>query len=205
MFLRNLFWIEWKREIRRQCQLATSPELFGRVCFIDLIRFDSWFSRDFELKERKLVVGIIFDRFREFFQTRISNPFSAYFRAWSKSLTTSRFSPRFRSISQTFVVFPASSLSLLCQHWRYFRALLTCAQYFDPRYVPLVYSASVISWRPMFEAIRPAYISSFVLTLISRYGTRFFERTGEQIWGVSRFHATPLVVPSRILQNYYRD
>lgn len=81
MFLRNLFWIEWRREIRRQCQLATSPELFGRVCFIDLIRFDSWFSRDFELKERKLVVGIIFDRFREFFQTRISNPFSAYFRA----------------------------------------------------------------------------------------------------------------------------
>lgn len=194
-----------EREIRRQCQLATSPELFGRVCFIDLIRFDSWFSRDFELKERKLVVGIIFDRFREFFQTRISNPFSAYFRAWSKSLTTSRFSPRFRSISQTFVVFPASSLSLLCQHWRYFRALLTCAQYFDPRYVPLVYSASVISWRPMFEAIRPAYISSFVLTLISRYGTRFFERTDEQIWGISRFHATPLVVPSRILQNYYRD
>lgn len=204
MFLRNLFWIEWKREIRRQCQLATSPELFGRVCFIDLIRFDSWFSRDFELKERKLVVGIIFDRFREFFQTRIRSRL-IFARAWSKSLTTSRFSPRFRSISQTFVVFPASSLSLLCQHWRYFRALLTCAQYFDPRYVPLVYSASVISWRPMFEAIRPAYISSFVLTLISRYGTRFFERTGEQIWGVSRFHATPLVVPSRILQNYYRD
>lgn len=189
---------------RRQCQLATSPELFGRVCFIDLIRFDSWFSRDFELKERKLVVGIIFDRFREFFQTRIRSRL-IFARAWSKSLTTSRFSPRFRSISQTFVVFPASSLSLLCQHWRYFRALLTCAQYFDPRYVPLVYSASVISWRPMFEAIRPAYISSFVLTLISRYGTRFFERTGEQIWGVSRFHATPLVVPSRILQNYYRD
>lgn len=204
MFLRNLFWIEWRREIRRQCQLATSPELFGRVCFIDLIRFDSWFSRDFELKERKLVVGIIFDRFREFFQTRIRSRL-IFARAWSKSLTTSRFSPRFRSISQTFVVFPASSLSLLCQHWRYFRALLTCAQYFDPRYVPLVYSASVISWRPMFEAIRPAYISSFVLTLISRYGTRFFERTGEQIWGVSRFHATPLVVPSRILQNYYRD
>lgn len=193
-----------EREIRRQCQLATSPELFGRVCFIDLIRFDSWFSRDFELKERKLVVGIIFDRFREFFQTRIRSRL-IFARAWSKSLTTSRFSPRFRSISQTFVVFPASSLSLLCQHWRYFRALLTCAQYFDPRYVPLVYSASVISWRPMFEAIRPAYISSFVLTLISRYGTRFFERTGEQIWGVSRFHATPLVVPSRILQNYYRD
>lgn len=205
MFLRNLFWIEWKREIRRQCQLATSPELFGRVCFIDLIRFDSWFSRDFELKERKLVVGIIFDRFREFFQTRISNPFSAYFRAsliqkFNDLAVFSSF-----SISQTFVVFPASSLSLLCQHWRYFRALLTCAQYFDPRYVPLVYSASVISWRSMFEAIRPAYISSFVLTLISRYGTRFFERTGEQIWGVSRFHATPLVVPSRILQNYYRD
>lgn len=193
-----------EREIRRQCQLATSPELFRRVCFIDLIRFDSWFSRDFELKERKLVVGIIFDRFREFFQTRIRSRL-IFARAWSKSLTTSRFSPRFRSISQTFVVFPASSLSLLCQHWRYFRALLTCAQYFDPRYVPLVYSASVISWRPMFEAIRPAYISSFVLTLISRYGTRFFERTGEQIWGVSRFHATPLVVPSRILQNYYRD
>lgn len=189
-----------ERKIRRQCQLATSPELFGRVCFIDLIRFDSWFSRDFELKERKLVVGIIFDRFREFFQTRISNPFSAYFRAsliqkFNDLAVFSSFSLYLSNIRHLPRLFSFSSLS----------TLLTCAQYFDPRYVPLVYSASVISWRPMFEAIRPAYISSFVLTLISRYGTRFFERTGEQIWGVSRFHATPLVVPSRILQNYYRD
>lgn len=118
MFLRNLFWIEWKREIRRQCQLATSPELFGRVCFIDLIRFDSWFSRDFELKERKLVVGIIFDRFREFFQTRISNPFSAYFRAsliqkFNDLAVFSSFSLNLSNIRRLPRLFSFSSLSTL--------------------------------------------------------------------------------------------
>lgn len=118
MFLRNLFWIEWRREIRRQCQLATSPELFGRVCFIDLIRFDSWFSRDFELKERKLVVGIIFDRFREFFQTRISNPFSAYFRAsliqkFNDLAVFSSFSLYLSNIRRLPRLFSFSSLSTL--------------------------------------------------------------------------------------------
>lgn len=98
-----------EREIRRQCQLATSPELFGRVCFIDLIRFDSWFSRDFELKERKLVVGIIFDRFREF---------SAYFRAsliqkFNDLAVFSSFSLYLSNIRRLPRLFSFSSLSTL--------------------------------------------------------------------------------------------
>lgn len=49
-----------------------------------------------------------------------------------------------------------------------------------------------------FEAIKPAYISSFVLTLISRYASSNAQVNRFGGGGISRFHTTPLVVSSRV-------
>lgn len=49
-----------------------------------------------------------------------------------------------------------------------------------------------------FEAIKPAYISSFVLTLISRYASSNAQVNRFGGGGISHFHTTPLVVSSRV-------